>query len=67
VYSEVSSCLTSPTRLSSTTLAAARAASAEQEIRGHSETIDYEDDKGAWHSETASGRDRPHTVIKDVD
>jgi hypothetical protein len=56
--------------LSSTTveaLAAARAASEEQEIPGHSETIEHEDDRGAWHTETASGRDRPHTVIKDVD
>jgi hypothetical protein len=40
-------------------LAAARAAS--------EETIEYEDDKGKWHTETASGRDRPHTVVKDVD
>jgi hypothetical protein len=48
-------------------LAAARAASEEQEISGHTETIEYEDDKGKWHTETASGRDRPHTVVKDVD
>jgi hypothetical protein len=48
-------------------LAAAWAASVEQEISGHSETIEHEDDKGAWHTETASGRDRPHTVVKDVD
>jgi hypothetical protein len=47
-------------------LAAARAASAEQELPGH-ETIEYEDDRGAWRTEIASGRDRPHTVIKDVD
>jgi hypothetical protein len=48
-------------------LTAARVASAEQEIPGHTETIEYEDDKGAWHTETASGRDRPHTVVKDMD
>jgi Uncharacterized protein conserved in bacteria (DUF2188) len=48
-------------------LAAARVASAEQEIPGHTETIEYEDDKGKWHTETARGRDRPHTVVKDVD
>jgi hypothetical protein len=42
-------------------------ASAEQEIPGHTETIEYEDDKGKWHMETASGRDRPRTIIKDVD
>jgi len=29
----------------------------------HSETIEYEDDRGAWHTETASGRDRPHTPL----
>jgi hypothetical protein len=34
---------------------------------GHTETIEYEDDNGKWHTETASGRDRPHTVVKDVD
>jgi hypothetical protein len=32
---------------------------------GHTKTIEYEDDKGKWHTETASGRDRPH--VKDVD
>jgi len=47
-------------------LAAARAAADEQEIPGHSETIEYEDERGKWHTETASGRDRPHTVVKDV-
>jgi len=48
-------------------LAAARAAAEEQEIPGHTETIEYEDDKGKWHAETASGRDRPHAIVKDVD
>jgi len=42
-------------------------AAAEQEIPGHVETIEYEDDKGKWHTETASGQDRPHTVVKDKD
>jgi hypothetical protein len=46
---------------------AARAAAEEQEIPGQTETIEYEDDKGKWHTETSSGRDRPHTVVKDVD
>jgi hypothetical protein len=32
---------------------------------GHTETIEYEDDRGKWHTETASGRDRPHAIIKD--
>jgi uncharacterized protein DUF2188 len=48
-------------------LAAARACSEEQEIPGYTETIEYEDDKGKWHTETASSRERPHTVVKDVD
>jgi hypothetical protein len=48
-------------------LAAAQAAANEQEVPGHTETIEYEDDKGKWHTETASGRDRPHIVVKDVD
>ena len=26
----------------------------------------YEDEKGEWHSETVSGRDRPHAVVKDT-
>jgi hypothetical protein len=46
-------------------LAAAQTVAGEQEIAGHTETIEYEDDKGKWHTETASGRDRPHTVVKD--
>jgi hypothetical protein len=46
-------------------LAAAQAAAAEQEVPGHSETIEYEDEKGRWHTETARSGDRPHTSIKD--
>jgi Uncharacterized protein conserved in bacteria (DUF2188) len=42
-------------------VAAAQAAAEEQDVPGHTETIEYEDDKGKWHTETASGRDRPHT------
>jgi hypothetical protein len=48
-------------------LAAAQVAAAEQEIPGHGETIEYEDDKGKWHTEAASGQDRPHTAVKDED
>ena len=48
-------------------LAAARVAAEEQESPGHTETIEYEDDKGKWHTETVSGRDRPHAVVKDMD
>jgi len=46
-------------------LAAARRAAAEQTVPGHTETIEYEDEKGHWHTETARGSDRPQTQIKD--
>jgi len=48
-------------------LNAAQSAAAEQELPGDAETIEYEDDRGEWHSETVSGRDRPHAVVKDSD
>jgi hypothetical protein len=47
-------------------LAAAQSAAAEQELPGDAETIEYEDDRGEWQSETVSGRDRPHAVVKDT-
>jgi Uncharacterized protein conserved in bacteria (DUF2188) len=46
-------------------LAAARTAAAEQRVPGHSELIEYEDENGRWHTETASGRDRPDTSVED--
>ena len=46
-------------------LSAAKAAAEEQTVPGHTETIEYEDEKGRWHTETAPGTDRPHTFIKD--
>ena len=46
-------------------LKAANAAAAEQQVPGYTEEIEYEDDKGRWHSETARGNDRPETRIKD--
>jgi Uncharacterized protein conserved in bacteria (DUF2188) len=46
-------------------LAAAQRAASEQTVPGHTETIEYEDEKGRWHTETARGSDRPHTQIKD--
>jgi hypothetical protein len=48
-------------------LKAAQYAAAEQEVPGQSEVIEYEDEKGKWHTETARGGDRPHTTIKDKD
>ena len=47
-------------------LAAARVAAAEQRVPGSSEAIEWEDANGKWHSETASGRDRPDTDVKDT-
>jgi len=47
-------------------LAAAREAAAEQRVPGHTEVIEYEDENGRWHTETAAGRDRPETDVKDT-
>ena len=57
----------SPNAKAGPPLAAAQAAAEEQELPGYRETIEYEDDKGKWHTETAGGRDRPHAVVKDKD
>ncbi len=46
-------------------LAAARQAAAEQRAPGESETIEYEDENGKWHTERALGRDRPDTNVED--
>ena len=46
-------------------LAAAQAAAEEQRAPGFTEVIQYEDAKGKWHTETASGNDRPDTDVKD--
>jgi hypothetical protein len=48
-------------------LAAARRAAAEQRVPGRTEAIEWEDADGNWHTETASGSDRPETDVKDVD
>jgi hypothetical protein len=45
---------------------AARTAAAEQMVPGHTEVIEYEDEQGRWHVETARGGDRPDTDIKDT-
>jgi hypothetical protein len=46
-------------------LKAARAAAAEQRVPGNTEAIEYEDENGKWHTETASGSDRPETDVQD--
>lgn len=46
-------------------LKAARRAAAEQRVPGQTETIEYEDANGRWHTELAPGRDRPETDVED--
>jgi hypothetical protein len=46
-------------------LAAARRVAAEQRTPGQTEVIEYEDEKGRWHTETARGDDRPETDVED--
>ena len=47
-------------------LAAARRAAAEQRVPGRTEAIEYETSDGKWHTETASGGDRPDTDVEDA-
>ena len=46
-------------------LAAAKKAAREQRTPGRTEVIEWEDEKGVWHTETASGADRPETDVQD--
>jgi glycine/D-amino acid oxidase-like deaminating enzyme len=46
-------------------LQAARRAAAEQRVPGQTEAIEYEDENGVWHTETARGSDRPDTDVED--
>jgi len=46
-------------------LAAAKRAAHEQRVPGNTEAIEWEDENGAWHSETAAGIDRPETDVQD--
>jgi hypothetical protein len=45
---------------------AAQRAAAEQRVPGSTETIEFEDKRGKWHTETDRGDDRPATVVKDA-
>ena len=47
-------------------LEAARRAASEQRVPGQTEAIEYEDENGVWHTETARGSDRPDTDVEDV-
>jgi hypothetical protein len=44
--------------------AAANRAAREQRIPGDTAAIEYEDESGRWHDETADGRDRPDTDVE---
>jgi hypothetical protein len=46
-------------------LAAAKRAAQEQRTPGATHVIEYEDEQGKWHTETARGTDRPDTRVKD--
>jgi hypothetical protein len=46
-------------------LEAARHAAVEQRQPGQSETIEYEDEHGKWHTELALGSGRPETDVDD--
>src|SRR5262249_30424338 len=58
--------LSQPCTATPQALAAAGTAAAEQRVPGHTETIEYEDEKGHWHTETAAGSDRPDTDVEDT-
>jgi hypothetical protein len=46
-------------------LKAAELAAAEQKVPGPAAVIEYEDEKGEWHTEAERGDDRPATAVKD--
>jgi hypothetical protein len=48
-------------------LAAAKDASARQELAGETSGIRYQDGSGVWHDEVARGDDRPHADVVDVE
>jgi hypothetical protein len=58
VYSE-------PFKTHARALAAARRAAREQRTPGSTEVIEWEDESGVWHTETAAGSDRPETDVED--
>jgi uncharacterized protein DUF2188 len=47
-------------------LNAAKRAAQEQRAPGTTHAIEYEDENGKWHTETALGNDRPETEVKDT-
>jgi len=47
-------------------LEAAKRAAHEQRSPGATSNIEYEDEHGKWHTETAPGADRPETDVEDT-
>jgi hypothetical protein len=45
--------------------AAAKRAAREQETPGDTEVIEFQDEQGRWHTETARGGDRPDAEVED--
>lgn len=45
---------------------AAVSAAQRQQLAGESEAIQYQDKKGEWHEELASGGDRPQADVQDT-
>ena len=41
------------------------AVASEQQVPGETEAISYQDAKGQWHDEVASGEDRPETHVEE--
>ena len=62
---KVNDVFSEPFRTHAAALAAARRAAQEQRLPGRTETIEYEDENGRWHTETAAGVDRPETDVED--
>lgn len=46
-------------------IVAAKRVAAEQRVPGRAELIEYETADGKWHTEMASGNDRPETDVED--
>lgn len=44
---------------------AAKRVATEHRLRGPTEEIEYQDEEGRWHQETAAGDERPDTEVQD--
>ena len=62
---KVSGVFSDPFSTHAAALAAAKTAAQEQRVPGQTHVIQYEDEKGKWHTETACGSDRPSATVKD--